>query len=247
VINHRDVAGTNTIRSIGLGAAEILLEAGAHITIISSTAAKVDAAVAKLKSTGSEVQGRVADVRDEAAFTQLLVSLAPLDHGVFSSVDKIIRGPLATADLDEARHLFGVKFWGSVVTGKALVAHDIVRPGGSLTLTSGGAALRPKKGAAIGGALNAGVISLTASLADELKEKRIRVNTVVPGLVRETELFGKLGYSDEERENLFSQGADNLPVGFVATPADIAEAYLYAVRADYANGTTIVIDGGGSL
>jgi hypothetical protein len=33
-------------------------------------------------------------------------------------VDKIIRGPLATADLDEAKHLFGVKFWGAVVTAK---------------------------------------------------------------------------------------------------------------------------------
>jgi hypothetical protein len=46
------------------------------------------------------------------------VSLAPLDHIVFSSVDVIIRGDLASADLDEAKHLFGVKFWGSVVVGK---------------------------------------------------------------------------------------------------------------------------------
>jgi len=100
--------------------------------------------------------------------------------------------------------------------------------------------LRPKKGAALGSALNAGVITSTAALADELTEKRIRVNTVVPGLVK-TELWDKLGHSKEKQQELFDSGAKKLPVGFTATPDDIAEAYLYLVRADYSNGTTIVI------
>lgn len=64
------------------------------------------------------MDGKVGNVRDEKGFTELLRSLAPLDHVVFSGVDKIIRGSLEDADLDEAKHLFGVKFWGSVVTGK---------------------------------------------------------------------------------------------------------------------------------
>ncbi|KAK0720206.1 oxidoreductase [Lasiosphaeris hirsuta] len=221
---------------IGFGAAEILVESGAQVIIISSSQDKVDDAVKRLSG---RVQGLVGNVRDEAAFTQLLVSIAPLDHLVFSSVDKIIRGALADADLDEAKYLFGVKFWGSVVPA-ALAKYDIVKPGGSLTLTSGGAALRPKKGATLGSALNAGVITLTTALADELTEKKIRVNTVVPGLVK-TELWDKLGHTKEKQEELFESGAAKLPVGFVATPDHIAEAYLYVVRADYANGTTIVI------
>lgn len=109
-----------------------------------------------------------------------------------------------------------------------------------MILTSGAAALRPKKGAALGSALNAGVISATAALADELAEKRIRVNTVVPGLVK-TELWDKLGHSKEKQDEIFESGAKRLPVGFVATPEDVAEAYLYLVRADYANGSTVVI------
>jgi NAD(P)-dependent dehydrogenase (short-subunit alcohol dehydrogenase family) len=128
----------------------------------------------------------------------------------------------------------------------ALVKHDIVKPGGSLTLTSGGAAYHPGKGAAIGGALNGGVVSLTKGLAAELSDKKIRVNTVVPGLVK-TELWDKLGKTKEEQEETFRAGAKKLSVGFVATPEDIAEAYLYAVRADYANGTVIIIGKLGSV
>jgi hypothetical protein len=84
--------------------------------VISSSQDRVDDAVKRLNSPN--VRGAVGDVREEKSFTDLLVSLAPFDHVVFSGVDKIIRGPLGDADLDEAKHFFGVKFWGSIVTGK---------------------------------------------------------------------------------------------------------------------------------
>jgi NAD(P)-dependent dehydrogenase (short-subunit alcohol dehydrogenase family) len=121
-----------------------------------------------------------------------------------------------------------------------LAKYDIIKSGGSLTLTSGGAAFNPGKGAAIGGALNGGILSLTKGLASELEAKKIRVNTVVPGLVQ-TELWDKLGRTKEEQKKTFEEGGKKLSVGFVATPEHIAEAYLYTVRADYANGTLIVI------
>ena len=118
---------------------------GANVTIISSSSDRVQKAVETLKSTTSStsIDGKVGDVRDEQSFTKLLLELAPLDHVVFSSVDKIIRGPLATLDLNDAKHLFGVKFWGSVVVGKAVLANDIIKPGGSLILTSGTAGIKP--------------------------------------------------------------------------------------------------------
>jgi len=64
------------------------------------------------------VTGLVGDVRNENPFVEVLKSLAPVDHIVFSGVDKIIRGNLEDLNLDDAKHLFGVKFWGSVVIGK---------------------------------------------------------------------------------------------------------------------------------
>ncbi|KAJ4387468.1 hypothetical protein N0V93_008060 [Gnomoniopsis smithogilvyi] len=244
------IGGTS---GIGFGCARMLLEHGAHVTVISSQQSQVNDAVDRLNIHASEInpslppaQGHVGDLRDELAFTTLLRSLAPLDHIVFTSVDRVIRGPLADANLSDARHMFGVKFWGSVVVAKALAAHDIVNAGGSLTLTSGLAALRPSRNAAIGGALNGGVNSLTQGLAVELMQKRIRVNTVVPGLCR-TELWDKHGHSKQAQEEVLAKGARELSVGFVGCPEDLAEAYMFLVRADYANGTTVVIDGGAHI
>jgi NAD(P)-dependent dehydrogenase (short-subunit alcohol dehydrogenase family) len=124
------------------------------------------------------------------------------------------------------------------LTGVAVKKYDIIKPGGSLTLTSGTAALKPGKGASTGGALNAGVISLTKGLAGDLAEKKIRVNVVTPGLVK-SELWGKMGKSEEEQKEQFEK--TSLPVGFVATPDDIAEAYLYVVKADYSTGENVII------
>ena len=54
--------------------------------------------------------------------------------------------------------------------------HDIIKPGGSLTLTSGTGAFKPGTTASIGGSLNAGLFTMTQGLANELTEKKIRVN-----------------------------------------------------------------------
>lgn len=67
-------------------------------------------------------------MRDEPAFISVLQSLAPIDHIVFSGVDKIVGGKLEDLNLDDAKHLFEVKFWGAVVVGSDTdSSHD--RPG----------------------------------------------------------------------------------------------------------------------
>ncbi len=109
-------------------------------------------------------------------------------------------------------------------------------------MTSGMAAVKPGKEAAVGGGLNAGVITLMKGLASDLADKKIRVNCVVPGLVQ-TELWDSMGKTAEQQKEIFEKASKVLPVGFVATPEDIAEAYLYCVRANYANGSVIEIRG----
>ncbi|KAH8659358.1 hypothetical protein BGZ60DRAFT_415105 [Tricladium varicosporioides] len=232
------VGGTS---GIGFGAAQAFLEAGSHVTVISSNQDRVNTSIERLKEYSSNITGAVADVRNEDEFVSVLKSLAPFDHIVYSSVDKIIRGPLENLELEDAKFLFGVKFWGAVILGKAVKKHNLINSGGSLTLTSGTAALKPGKGASTGGALNGGVVVLSKGLASDLAENRVRVNVVLPGLVK-TELWGKLGQSEEKQKETFEKV--NLPVGFVATPDDIAEAYLYLAKADYATGTEVEIDGG---
>ena len=103
---------------IGFGAAQAFIDAGAIVTVISSNQDNVADAVKRLNSP--HVSGKVGNVRDEESFVEVLKSIAPVDHIVFSGVDLIIRGKLEDLDLDNAKHLFGVKFWGALLIGKGL-------------------------------------------------------------------------------------------------------------------------------
>lgn len=76
----------------------------------------MNAAVSRLASPNAS--GSVGNVREEESFVEVLRSHAPVDHIVFSDFDKIIRGKLEDLSLDDAKHLFGVKFWGALTIGK---------------------------------------------------------------------------------------------------------------------------------
>lgn len=73
------------------------------------------------------------------------------------------------------------------------------------------AAIKPRKRASIGSALNGGVLSLTKGLACDLAEKRIRVNTVVPGLMK-TELWDKLEKAQSSRKSSLRQLPKSFPL-----------------------------------
>lgn len=119
--------------------------------------------------------------------------------------------------------------------------YDIINKGGSLTLTSGTGGMKPGVTASVGGSLNAGLFTMTQGLANELTEKKIRVNCrpkhdfsartllispgVVPGMVI-TELWDKMGQSKEQQKGLFEKTASKLPVGFVATPEDVGRTFM---------------------
>lgn len=71
-----------------------------------------------------------------------------------------------------------------------------------------------------------------------------RLNVVSPGIV-DTPIYR--GMPDEQRQNLYSNIAQQLPVNRVAQPEDIAEAYVYLVKNDFTPGTVILVDGGAHL
>lgn len=186
--------------------------------------------VAASRSTGL-------DVADPAAVAVFFAEIGSVDHVVVTAGSQAPASPLASLNLAAARTAFDVKVWGALAIAQS--AGPRLRPGGSLTLTSGFLARRPTPGALVKTAMNAALEASAKVLAREFAPAR--VNVVSPGLT-DTEAYAAM--TAPARQALLEGAAAKLPVGRVARPEDLAAAYLFAIDGPSVTGAVIDVDGG---
>lgn len=91
----------------------------------------------------------------------------------------------------------------------------------------------------------AAVIHMSKSLVTELSQHKIRINSIAPGLFHTPMTDHKLG-TDQQRQEF----AEQIPMGFVATPKDLDGALLLLAsnaHSSYITGSCITVDGGKSF
>jgi (+)-trans-carveol dehydrogenase len=263
---------TGAARGQGRSHARRLAEEGADIIAIDACAtpgwlsyplaSEPDLAqtVKEVEAAGRRIVARRADVRDLGAVR------AALDEGVAEFGGRldivcanagIISQPAATweIDLDQWRELIDVTLTGVFVTIKAAVPHMIAAGnGGSIMLTSSGAALISGGGFADYKAAKSGVLSLTRTLACELAEHFIRVNAICPTAVDTPMIQNEMLYRSF-RPDLPNPGREDVKAGFQTMnllpipwvdAADVSNAivWLASDAARYITGVTLPVDAG---
>jgi len=225
---------------IGFAVARGAIADGAEVVVGSSQAANVEAVTGKL---GNRASGGAVNVREEPSVEAFFAGVGPFDHLVYTAGDW---GPMRTpraiteTDLAAASELFAVRYWGALAAIKHGVPH--LRDGGSIVLTNGRIAHRPRKGTPISTAMAGGIEHLTRGLSVDLAP--IRVNAVCPGAIR-TEVWNSI--PAETREAQLRQMTSRQPIARVGEPNEVAEAYLYLMKAGYTTGQILHVDGGGSV
>jgi NAD(P)-dependent dehydrogenase (short-subunit alcohol dehydrogenase family) len=222
---------------IGFATAKAAACRGAEVTVVSSRQASVDRALADLPSG---THGRAADLIDAGQVDRLFQDLGSIDHLVFTAGEPLALMSLDTLDLEKARDFFTLRYFGALSAVHAAVPH--LRPGGSITLTTGIAAQRPGAGWAVAASICGAVESLTRALAVELAP--IRVNAVSPGVVR-SPLWDSM--TQASREQFYCDTAAGIPAGRVGEVDDIAQAYLFCLTQSFTTGSILTVDGGAVL
>ncbi|MFC8298942.1 SDR family oxidoreductase [Micromonospora orduensis] len=219
---------------IGLATASLAARAGARVVVASRHQRSVDRALATLP-TGT--QGYVADLTDPTDVARLFEGLGPFDHLVYTAGEPLALMSVDALDLAAARTAFELRYFGSLAAVNAAVPY--LRPGGSITLTTGTANHRPSAGWSVAASITGAIDALVRALAVELAP--IRVNAVSAGVIR-SPLWDSL--PQETREQMYAQLSESLPLGRVGEPDEVAEAFGYLLRATYATGTVVTVDGG---
>jgi NAD(P)-dependent dehydrogenase (short-subunit alcohol dehydrogenase family) len=225
---------------IGLGVAEAAVKASAEVVIVSRSQKKLAAAERRLAADG-RVTTFAADMTKEAEIALLFDAVGAFDHLVSTAGAPPPGDPIAKTDVEVVRNFIDSKLIGAVLVAK--YAARTIRRGGSMTFTSGiNKDKPPVPGGAVVTAIAGSFGYLAHALALELAPTR--VNIVSPGWV-DTPMFDEL--VGDAKAGYFEGMAARLPSGKIATPADIAPAYLFAMESDFTTGETIHIDGGQRL
>ena len=225
---------------IGFGVAAAALENGAEVVIVGRSADKLKAAEKRLGGAG-RVTGLAADMASEADVAYLFDAVGGFDHLVATAGTPPPNYPIAGTDMDFVRSFVDGKLIGAVMLAKHAVRS--LNKGGSMIFTSGINKDRPPvPGGSVVAAVAGSFTYFARALALELAPTR--VNIVSPGWV-ETEMWDEI--VGAAKTGYFDQMGARIPAGRIATPADIAPAYLYLMQSEFMTGETIHIDGGQRL
>jgi NAD(P)-dependent dehydrogenase (short-subunit alcohol dehydrogenase family) len=228
------IGGTS---GIGLEVARSAAASGARVTAAGRSTERIRAARASL---GDAVAVRALDMSDESAVKQFFASFPHIDHLVVTATGGPLRfGTVVETPMSEIRSALDHRFWGTYNVVR--YAAPLIAPTGSVTLFSGGAAVKARAGGGVLSASVAAVEALSRALALELSP--IRVNTLRSGAV-DTPLL-RSAYPNFE-EFARSTGAQ-LPVKRIGAASDVAHAVLFLMENPYMSGSTLGVDGGGLL
>jgi NAD(P)-dependent dehydrogenase (short-subunit alcohol dehydrogenase family) len=225
---------------MGLAVARAALAEGAEVVLAGRSLDRLERARDSLGRDRVEVMA--ADLGDRAQISALFARVGALDHLVVTAAD-LVYGPVRTLTEPDLMRAVRSKYLGPVFAAQESAPR--IRPGGSMTYTTGIAARRPMRGGSVAAALNSGLEGLVRALAIELAP--IRVNAVSPGWT-DTPIWDTMpGMTEAAKRQRFDEMAARLPVGRIGHVEDIAGAVLFLMHNAFVTGSVLDVDGGHRL
>ncbi len=236
---------TGASKGIGASIAKHLAAEGAAVVVnYASSKAGADKDVGEITAQGGRAVAVQADVARKADIDRLFAETKK----AFGAADILVNnagvyefGPLEQVTEEHFHRQFNTNVLGLILTTQEALKY-FNGDGGSIINISSVVGVNPLPGAAIYSATKAAVDAVTKSLAQELGPKKIRVNSINPGMI-ETEGAHAAGFIGSDfQKNAVAQ----TPLGRIGQPQDVATVATFLASADsgWITGETFLVSGG---
>lgn len=236
---------TGASKGIGAGIARRLAAEGASVVVnYASSKEGADRVVAEIEGKG----GRAVAIQGDVAKAGEVKRLFALTKEAFGRLDVLVNNagvfefaPLEAITEEHFHRQFNINVLGLILASQEAAA-AFGPDGGSIINVSSMVSYSPPAGASVYSGTKGAVDAISASLARELASRKIRVNSVNPGMV-ETEGVHTAGFLGTDfSERMIAQ----TPLGRVGQPDDIAKAVVFLATDDagWVTGSTLPVAGG---
>ena len=235
---------TGASKGIGAAIAKALAAEGAQVVVnYASSQAGADAVVQAITAAGGKavaIQGDVSKAEQASGLVEAAVK-------EFGRLDVLVNnsgvyafGAIEDITEDHYRRMFDVNVLGVLLVTQAAVKH--LSDGGSvINISSVVTSLTPPSSSVYSGT-KAAVDAITSVLAKELGPRKIRVNSILPGMV-ETEGTHTAGFIGSDFEH---NAVAQTPLGRIGQPDDVAKVAVFLASDDsgWVTGEHLTVSGG---
>lgn len=235
---------TGGTSGINLAIAERFARAGASVTVLGRNAEKAEKAAEGIRAIGKPALAVTADVRDYAAVSAALVrgveAHGPIDILVCGAAGNFA-APALGMSANAFKAVVDIDLLGAFNTSRAAFEH-LRKPGASVLTISATQSLVPAMLQAHVCAAKSGIDAMVRVLAMEWGPLGVRVNSLAPGPIEDTEGMSRLSSNVETRAKL----AEQMPLRRFGTKDEIGEIALFlsSPAAALITGALLVADGG---
>lgn len=235
------ITGGNS--GMGRDTAKRFAQEGAKVVIFGRDQATLDSAAAEIGRSVIAVKGDVSNMADlDALCARVKKEYGRIDI-LFANAGIGEMAPLGAITEEHFDRLFNVNVKGLVFTVQKALA--LMPDGGSILLNASIAGQKGMEAFSIYSATKAAVRSLARSWTNDLKARRIRVNSISPGPI-ETPIFDRMGLTKEQITGFGQAIVSQVPMGRFGKGDEIANTALFLASDDssYVSGIDLAVDGG---
>src|SRR5246127_1815353 len=228
---------------IGLATAKRFVEEGAFVYITARRQTELDKAVSLIGCNVAAVRSDVSNLADlDRLYTKIAAEKGKIDI-LFAGAGIVDPQPLAETTEESFDKLFAINTKGLVFTVKK--ALPLLNDGGSIIVITSIAENKGIPGFTAYSASKAAVRSFVRTWTVELKDRRIRVNSICPGPI-DTPIFEQVASTKEGADQRRAQDAAAVPFGRLGRPEEIASTALFLAsdEASFIAGVDLAVDGG---
>jgi NAD(P)-dependent dehydrogenase (short-subunit alcohol dehydrogenase family) len=240
---------TGGVSGIGLASAILFAREGASIMIADICTDKSDEALKKISASGAKSTFVVCDIRSAVdchnAVQTVLHNYHRLDI-LFNNAGIVPFGSVENTDETTWDNTMATNIKGIFLMSREAIPIMRQQGGGCIINTASDAGLVGAKEMAAYCASKGAVVMLTKNMALDYAKEGIRVNAICPGYTYVERWAERSKIGGPNVEEYVAMAANDLPLGRVGKPEEIAHAALFLAsdESSFITGSALSVDGG---